>query len=161
MNDRTNERTNERTVWWMNRWMSGWLDFRMARGLGRWICSNNTPFFDFFQLRHFVRNSHICFGIFSTTPLPKGVEVTIPFEFRISEYQCQLPCACAQDTCVVAKYNNGLALVEKKRGRSIGEDSNSGLHKMSPLEDSLTGNHSAQVCSACAFSRGRESWTTG
>lgn len=107
------------------------------------------PFF--FKVKHFWLNERVCLGIFSSCPLPKGAEITIPFEFQFEEYHSILDCACAQDMCAVTKHNlkfqnqshNGHA---QKRFKPHDEDSNSGSHqKMSPLRVSFTNSQGVQV----------------
>ena len=104
-----------------------------------------------FQVRHFMLSGRVCLGIFSSCPLPKGAEITIPFEFQYEEYHSNLDCACAQDMCAVMKYNLKFQNENhdshtQKRFKAHDEDSNSEPHqKMSPLRVSLGNSQSLQV----------------
>ena len=83
--------------------------------------------------------------------MPKGAEITIPFEFQLGEYNSYLDCACAQDMCGVMKYNLKFQNQNhdshtQKRYKANDEDSNSGPHqKMSPLRVSLGNSQGLQV----------------
>ena len=96
-------------------------------------------------------SGRVCLGIFSSSPLPKGAEITIPFEFQFEEYNSYLDCACAQDMCGVMKYNLKFQNQNhdshtQKRFKANDEDSNSGPHqKMSPLRVSLGNSQCLQV----------------
>ncbi|KAJ7377586.1 Histone-lysine N-methyltransferase 2E [Desmophyllum pertusum] len=107
-------------------------------------CSPNS------EVRHFMLSGRVCLGIFSSCPLPKGAEITIPFEFQYEEYHSNLDCACAQDMCAVMKYNLKFQNENhdshtQKRFKAHDEDSNSEPHqKMSPLRVSLGNSQSLQ-----------------
>ena len=98
-------------------------------------------------------------GIFSSAPLPRGAEITIPFEFQFEEYRSNLDCACAQDSCAVMKHNLRFQNQiqdghTQKRFKPHDEDSNSGSHqKMSPLGVSLANSHGMQVCVCLILAR--------
>ena len=119
--------------------------------LGDYFAPSYMKLLFVFKVKHFVLNGRVCLGIFSSSPLPKGTEITIPFEFQLEEYHSYLDCACAQDTCTIMKYNlkfqsqnnNGHT---HKGFKPPDEDSNSGSQqKMSPLRVSLANSHGLQV----------------
>ncbi|KAL9959424.1 hypothetical protein ACROYT_G032747 [Oculina patagonica] len=115
-------------------------DARFARR----SCSPNSV------VKHFILGGRPCLGIFSSSPLPKGAEITIPFEFQFEEYNSYLDCACAMDMCAVMKYNLKFQNQNhdnhtQKRFKAHDDDSNSGPHqKMSPLRVSLGNSQSLQ-----------------
>ena len=104
-----------------------------------------------FKVKHFLLNGRVCLGIFSSCPLPKGTEITIPFEFQFEEYHSYMDCACRQEMCAVMKYNSknqnqNHDAHAQKRLKPHEEDSNSNsLQKMSPLRVSLPNSHGLQV----------------
>jgi hypothetical protein len=55
-------------------------------------------------------------AVYSMTPLAKGTEVTLAFEFPFHEYRRPLECACAQDDCMVRKHNATILGVEQTNG---------------------------------------------
>lgn len=103
-------------------------------------------------------SGRLCLGIFSSSPLPRGAEITIPFEFQFEDYNSYLDCACSQDMCAVMKYNLKFQNQNhdshtQKRYKAHDEDSNSGPHqKMSPLRVSLGNSQSLQVRKTLKFS---------
>ena len=99
-------------------------------------------------------------AIYSLCPLPKGAEITIAFEFSLEEYDSYLECACAQDTCIVAKYNTKYHesqtetnAARRLRARTNDDSNSSHQTKMSPLRS--IGSHSNQVRnrSGCFYSK--------
>lgn len=101
-------------------------------------------------MRHIVQNGKLNLVLFSLYPLPKGAEVTIPFEFSLAEYNCSLLCACAQDTCAIAKYklkqqhvpSQELNIMEHN-GHKLCDDSSNSSHNpltTSPLRALATQN---------------------
>jgi hypothetical protein len=101
-------------------------------------------------------------AVFSLYPLPKGAEITIPFEFALTDYNCYLLCACAQDTCAVAKYKlkyqvpsqelNSIMEHNEHNGHKICDDSSNSSHNplnTSPLRAVLSTQNSFQVCTFC------------
>ena len=108
------------------------------------------------QVKHFIHKGKVHLGIYSLCPLPKGSEVTIAFEFSFDEYDCYLDCACAQDTCIIAKYNMKYQSTQSetninRRLRTRGNDDSNSSHqtKTSPLRS--LGSHSNQVRSLILF----------
>ena len=121
-----------------------------SSSLGELVFFNINMMFAF-KVKHYWLNRRVCLGIFSSCPLPKGAEITIPFEFPFDEYRSSLDCPCRQEMCAVMKYNikfqsqnhDGHA---HKRLKPHDEDSNSGsVRKMSPLRVSLANSHGLQV----------------
>ena len=102
-------------------------------------------------MKHFLLNGRVCLGIFSSCPLPKGAEITIPFEFEFEEYHSYMDCACRQEMCAVTKYNSknqnqNHDAHAQKRLKPYEEDSNSNSQqKMSPLRVSLPNSQGLQV----------------
>lgn len=115
-------------------------DARFARR----SCSPNSV------VKHFLLNGRVCLGIFSSCPLPKGAEITIPFEFQFEEYHSYMDCACRQEMCAVMKYNSknqnqNHDAHAQKRLKPYEEDSNSNSQqKMSPLRVSLPNSQGLQ-----------------
>ena len=72
--------------------------------------------------------------VLSLTPLAKGTEVTLAFEFPFPEYRRQLECACAQDDCMVRKHNATIVRVEQTNGYRSSKDEQG-------LVDSSLSNH--------------------
>ncbi|XP_048584518.1 inactive histone-lysine N-methyltransferase 2E isoform X2 [Nematostella vectensis] len=113
-------------------------------------CSPNA------EVRHFFSNGKLCLALFSLCPLPKGAEITIPFEHSLHEYKSHLTCACSQDTCAVVKFNlrcqqpnhNSQDKLHQQFSAPLptaDDSSNSGHHhhnKMSPLRMALPGHNS-------------------
>ena len=72
--------------------------------------------------------------VVSMSPLAKGTEVTLAFEFPFQEYRRQLECACAQDNCKVLKHNEAIQRVEQTNGFRSSKDEHG-------LVDSSLSNH--------------------
>lgn len=113
--------------------------------------NNISLHFFSFKVKHFLLNGRVCLGIFSSCPLPKGAEITIPFEFQFEEYHSYMDCACRQEMCAVMKYNSknqnqNHDAHAQKRLKPYEEDSNSNSQqKMSPLRVSLPNSQGLQV----------------
>ena len=60
--------------------------------------------------------------VVSITPLGKGAEVTLAFEFPFQDYRRQLECACAQENCEVLKHNRMIQRVEQANGYRSSKD---------------------------------------
>lgn len=81
------------------------------------------------------------------TPLAKGTEVTLRFEFPFQEYRRQLECACAQDNCTVLKHNEAIKRVEQTNGYRSTKDEHG-------LVDSSLSNHVRRCCLSFVRDRG-------
>ena len=86
-------------------------------------------------MRHVIVDNQIHLVVVSITPLAKGSEVTVPFEFPFQEYRHQLQCACAQDNCRVQKHNLALERSEQTNGYHSKDE-----HGLSLMDSSLS-NH--------------------
>ncbi|XP_031561912.1 inactive histone-lysine N-methyltransferase 2E-like isoform X2 [Actinia tenebrosa] len=127
------------------------VDARVMGNDARFVrrsCSPNT------EVRCIVQNGKLNLVLFSLYPLPKGAEITIPFEFSLAEYNCSLSCACAQDTCTVAKYklkhqvpSQELNSIMEHNGHKLCDDSSNSSHNpltTSPLRATLATQNSFQ-----------------
>ncbi|XP_061178866.1 inactive histone-lysine N-methyltransferase 2E-like isoform X2 [Saccostrea echinata] len=56
------------------------------------------------EVRHVSQNGHVNFYIYSTKVIPRGSEITIPYDYSYKDCTYCVECACLRNNCPVAKF---------------------------------------------------------
>ncbi|XP_076448107.1 uncharacterized protein LOC143284881 isoform X2 [Babylonia areolata] len=65
------------------------------------------------EMCHIIDNGNLHFIVQAKKEIPKGVEITIPFDFNYQELSTYIECACGRISCPVAKFWKKVKLGQK------------------------------------------------
>ncbi|XP_048739545.2 inactive histone-lysine N-methyltransferase 2E-like isoform X2 [Ostrea edulis] len=70
------------------------------------------------EVRHVIQNGYMNFYVYSTKVIPRGSEITIPYDYNYKDCTYCVECACLRNNCAVAKYFKKKLNMNIKKERS-------------------------------------------